>query len=327
MFGARSCWLAVALFLLVLQGCASEETAYQLRPEQGIVLKDTPYFQQQEFHCGPASLAMLLGASGVKVQPDDLTPSIYLPGRRGSLQLELVAAGRQHGRIAYVIEPDISALTAELLAHRPVLVLQNLGFKLLPLYHYAVVIGVVPPDEIVLRSGRNKELTMNMDAFLKTWRRSGSWGMIVLEPGRLPAVPERTRYLQAVRDFEVSADAELAAAGYQAAAAIWPEDLTALFALGNNYLYRRKYPEAEAVFRKLIVHDPNHLAAFNNLAETLVRQGCFTEALTTIEHAVSISEKSDSPHKETLIQTRNEILENLDQGSRHAQDKCRVGFQ
>ena len=291
------------------------------------MLDDTPYFQQQEFHCGPASLAMLLGASGVDTQPDDLTPRIYLPGRRGSLQLELVAAARQFGRIAYVIDPDITALIAELQAQRPVLVLQNLGLNLLPLYHYAVVIGVAPPAEIVLRSGPNKELAMSLESFLRTWRRSGSWGIIVLEPGSLPAVPDRTRYLKAVRDFEISGGVEQAAAAYQAAAAAWPEDPTALFALGNNYLYRRRYLEAEAVFRKITTQDPNHLAALNNLAETLNRRGCFAEALSTIEHAVSVSGKSDSPPKETLIQTRNEILENLNNGSRHALQRCGVDSQ
>ena len=59
-------------------------------------------------------------------------------------QVELVAAIRRYGRVPYEIEPSLSSLTAELQAGRPVLVLQNLGIKIAPLWHYAVVVGYSP---------------------------------------------------------------------------------------------------------------------------------------------------------------------------------------
>jgi hypothetical protein len=43
------------------------------------------------------------------------------------LQPELLGATRRHGLIPYVLAPDPSALTAELAARRPVLVLQNVN--------------------------------------------------------------------------------------------------------------------------------------------------------------------------------------------------------
>ena len=75
------------------------------------------------------------------VTPDELVSQTYLPGRRGSLQLELIAAARRHQRIPYVLDPDAAALFAELDAGHPVLVLQDLGVGPLHVWHYAVVIG------------------------------------------------------------------------------------------------------------------------------------------------------------------------------------------
>jgi hypothetical protein len=54
--------------------------------------------------------------------------------------------------IPYVLEPEVTALAAELAAGRPVLVLQNLGLERAPVWHYAVVDGIDQGD-VILRSG------------------------------------------------------------------------------------------------------------------------------------------------------------------------------
>jgi hypothetical protein len=304
-------WIVSIVALSFLSGCASPKTGITIQPEQGLVLEDTPFYPQEEYRCGPASLAMLLSASGVSVKPDELSPQTYLPGRKGSLQIELLAASRNHGRIPYVIEPDISSLIAELRADRPVLVLQNLGLNILPAYHYAVVIGILSPDKIVLRSGTKRRLVVKIDDFLTTWKRTDSWGMIALRPGELPTKPEKNRYLQAVSAFESSGNVLAATMGYQAACEAWPQNQIALFALGNNYLLQEKYKLAEVIFRKLVAKNRDNIAASNNLAETLSRQGDDVEALLIINRAVGVAARLDSPLEKTLIQTQREILENI----------------
>lgn len=308
--------------LLLIGGCASETTHFQIKPDQGLVLDDTPFFPQSKYQCGPASLAMLLGASGVATTPEALVPYTFIPGRRGSLQLELVAASRRYNRIPYVIDPDITALANELRGGRPVLVLQNLGLNILPAYHYAVVIGLLPPDTIVLRSGVNKRVAMDVEKFLATWKREDSWGMIVLQPGELPANPDPFRYLDAVSAFEMGGNLMQAEKCYQAARAAWPENETVLFALGTNFLYQKKYRAAETVFRKLIQNNPNHIAAFNNLAETLDQRGCHAEAYEVIDVAAQRAGTLHSPLHEAVLQTRREIARHLHQPGPAFPTKC-----
>lgn len=315
-------WPAVVFALAALGGCALNKPSFQNELEQALVLEDTPYYPQEDYQCGPAALAMLLSASGIIVHPDDLTPYTYIPERRGSLQLELLAACRVHNRIPYVIDPDISSLFSELKAGRPVLVLQNLGLNILPAYHYAVVIGILPPDRIVLHSGNKKRLITDIDHFSRTWKRAGSWGMIALKPGEIPAVPDKVRYLSAVSAFELSGNITQAAKSYQTACSTWPEDQTSLFALGNNYLSQEKYKDAEVVFKELLKNNPDNIAASNNLAETFVRQGCYLNALVIIEETVKTLEKINSPLKETVIQTRNEIIQHLNKPNLTSDKNC-----
>ena len=101
-----------------------------------------PFFPQTEYQCGPAALATVLAHAGANVDAEGLVREVYVEGLRGSLQPELLGATRRHGFIPYVLEREASALVAELAGNRPVLVLQNLGVDRVPVWHYAVVVGI-----------------------------------------------------------------------------------------------------------------------------------------------------------------------------------------
>ncbi len=319
---SRSLCLAAILALLILPGCAIQKSAVHIEHERPVELADTPFHPQSKYQCGPASLAMLLGASGVTADPQVLASAIYLPGRRGSLQLELISASRRYNRIPYTIDGEVSAIISELRARRPVLVLQNLGLNIIPAYHYAVVIGVVPPDKIVLRSGTSRRLLMDVNHFLATWRRTGSWGMILLSPGELPANPDPVRFLDAVNSFEISGNILSAERAYRTAYDTWPENQAARFALANNFLLQGRNHEAGSIFRELLAINPNHVAAANNLAEVLVRQGCYWQAHSVIGQAVETAERIGSPLTGTILQTQQQIRDKLDRTKPDEKKEC-----
>ncbi len=302
----------VILILLSGAGCASKSTLGTIGPDHGVELAATPFFPQKKYQCGPASLAMLLGSSGVAVHPDDLTSLTYLPGRQGSLQVEMISACRKFGRIPYLINPDLNELVSEIQSGRPVLVLQNYGLQRLPAYHYAVVIGVLPDDIIVLRSGEKKRMEMKASLFELTWKRAGSWGLIALLPGDLPSRPDAGRYLDAVTAFESTDNGPQAATAYRSALDIWPGNQLALFALGNNFLRRGIPIEAMALYQELLAVNPDHVAAANNLAEALTMQGHHAEALAVIQHAVTTARRSKSPLLDLVKETMREIKSNTD---------------
>ena len=149
---AAGFWL-VACLAVTVGGCASHRPLLEPGPV-AVELTGTPFYPQRRFQCGPSALATVLGASNVHVTPAELEPLVYLPGRKGSLQIEMQAAPRHFGRLAYRIDPGLAAVTAELDAGHPVLVLHNYGLPLWPRWHYAVAIGYnADRDELALRSG------------------------------------------------------------------------------------------------------------------------------------------------------------------------------
>ncbi len=268
--------------LALLAGCATGNNA-TIRPgaiEGAIELEATPFFPQERYQCGPAALTTILVDSGADASLDEVRDIVYLPGRKGSLQAELIAASRAHGRIPYEVDGSLDSLVAELVAGRPVLVLQNLGVQWFPQWHYAVVIGIDPVrQEVILRSGTDARRIMSTRTFLRTWRRGDSWGLVALPPGDLPAGVDKARYFKAVAAMETVGQAEAALAGWKAAVRQWPEDKSALFGQASAAYGSGEFPMAEQLYRELLRHYPDLHAARNNLAYALAKQGRKEEAL------------------------------------------------
>jgi len=286
--GVRTALAASAA--LVLAACAS--TGAKLVPPVAgtgaarVELDATPFFPQERYQCGPAALATVLSAAGVVLTADALVPQVYLPGRQGSLQPELVAATRRYDRVPYLLPPSTEALLATLDGGFPVLVLQKLGAGPVPGWHYAVVVGYdVPRDRIVLRSGTERRKEMSARSFLATWDRAERWALVALQPGTLPPAADFARYMEAVAGLEAVGRRDVAAQAYEAAAREWPTQSLPQLALANLAHARGDLVAAERGFHAAVRLDPRDPAARNNRAEVLRQLGCSTLARREIEVA------------------------------------------
>lgn len=284
--------LATAVALLLLAGCASQTRALLAAPRTGparLELGATPFHAQERYQCGPAALAMLLGAAGIDTPPDALVPQVFIPGREGSLQIELLAAGRRHGALTTSIEPSMRGLLAELDAGHPVLVMQNLSLPILPKWHYAVAIGYdIDSREVILRSGTTRRLTMPLSTFENTWSRSGFWGMVALAPGHLPATAPLKEVQKALIAYEKSAPPRSAQLAYRSALQRWPNTLALQLGLGNTAYAGGDRPAAAEAFRAAAAAHPGNGAAFNNLAVVLGELGQLDEARAAAQAAIDL---------------------------------------
>ncbi|MDH3438470.1 MAG: PA2778 family cysteine peptidase [Betaproteobacteria bacterium] len=296
---------------VLLAGCAARAPVLlETIPDTGprsVEIADAPFFPQEDYQCGPAALATVLGQSGVNVTPAALAPQVYLPQRKGSLQIELIAATRRHGRVPVIITPELSALVAELQAGRPVLVLQNLRLQTWPQWHYAVVVGYdAQRDVFLLRSGRAQRLEATTAEFLRTWRLGRRWGMVTLVPGELPASSDPRRYLEAVAAMETVADSGTLTTAYRAALARWPQNFAARFGLANALRSSGELAAADVIYRSLLIERPDEPAVVNNLADLLVESGCPDEAVFLLDRV--LANGAGGALGATLKKTRAEAL-------------------
>lgn len=280
--------------LFLLSGCASiPQDVRELPQDAAIELEGTPFFPQERFQCGPAALTTVLVQSGAQADIDRLVDEVYLPGREGSLQVELVAASRRYDRIPYIIDGTLETIYAELQDGRPVLVLQNLGVAAIPRWHYAVVVGIDPVAErVILRSGTDRRRSTPILTFLRTWRRGDYWGFVLLRPGEMPAHVDRKRYVSAVTALEETGRRDAAATAWRTAMKRWPADRVVLFGHANAEFALGRLDSAEAGYRSLLAKDAGIVVARNNLALVLAEQGRFEEARQEIAEALRLNENA-----------------------------------
>jgi tetratricopeptide (TPR) repeat protein len=285
--------LPTAALLVGLAGCVASPPladGLPLRMPRALELRDTPFFPQKDYQCGPAALATVLGASGVQVQPDALAPQVFLPKRRGSLQAELIGAARRQGRLAYQLPGNGQALLAELAEGRPVLLLQNLGVKQIPRWHYAVLIGYDADRNVaVLRSGRHERQDMRWQRFARSWDRAGRWAITTLAPGVIPAQADAIQYLEAVAGIEAAGNRQAAALSYDAAIARWPDEPMAWLGSGNVSYADGDRAAAVDAYSRAASLAPGNAAARNNLAQVLAAAGCMAEARRQLERALTLA--------------------------------------
>ena len=311
--------IAVFLSLLLIFGCNSIKTKnlqqlVNIKIPRRSEIKNIHFFPQEAYQCGPAVLSMALVWSGVQVTPDTVAPAVFTPSLQGSLQSAIIGATRRHGRVAYPIS-NLNEMIQELAAGYPVIVFQNLGLSWLPVWHYSLVIGYDLTDNlIILHSGKLARKHLSLSTFKRTWARGNHWGLLVLRPNILPVTAEEDLYISAVIGLERAQRWREALKSYLTALNKWPDNYTAHIGLGNCYYAMGDLKEAEVIFRGITLHFPNEGPAFNNLAQVLLDQGKFDEALDNINKAIRIEgpliEQYQKTLKEIQIKKNTEVMRN-----------------
>ena len=282
--------LCLLICSLVLSSCASTPQSRQIRLKladslpSAVELVDTPFYPQSAYQCGPAALATLLQFHGVKLTPEELSSQVYIPARKGSLQVEMAATARRHEMLPYQIEPQLLDLFAEIAAGNPVLVLQNLSFDWYPTWHYAVVIGYdMDRQKIILRSGTTRRRVTPFEVFERTWQRADFWALAIMPVGKIPKTAKPQRYLKTAYAFEETKQLKLALKAYQSASERWPDATDAWMALGNAAYQKQDWVEAIKAFNTASSLEPELAVGWNNLAYALQAYGCGDQSQAALQ--------------------------------------------
>ena len=295
----RAASVRLTLFLLVglLAGCASAPkwpgpdtgTDRPSLPDQ-VILEDVPFFPQEKYQCGPASLAMTLNSQGLTTDPEVLKELVYIPGREGSLQVEMVAGARSHGMLVYPLDGELESMLAELAAGNPVLVLQNLRFDWWPQWHFAVVIGYdAERRDLILHTDTRERQRVALEVFTNTWGRADNWSVVILPPDQVPATAKPLRFLQSAHDLETTGRTTAAAIAYKTAETTWPDQPAASMARGNLAWQMGRHTEAAGHFLRTVNRFPEFAGGWNNLAFALEETSCPVTATKAARCAAALA--------------------------------------
>ena len=168
--------------LLLLAGCGIAAYRPQDMSAHAVVLQ-TPVVQQDDLYdCGLAAISALCGYYGIEIPPDQRTELAQLAMKNEGLSgTELRAALERDGLEVYLFEGRIkegaTSLEANVLAHRPMLVMIDLGGS----HHYSLVVGFDPDaDTLVLVDPRLDRIVMTTATFEERWVPTRHFAMLAV---------------------------------------------------------------------------------------------------------------------------------------------------
>jgi hypothetical protein len=268
--------MASAIFRLFLvsliSGCATLGPQTQAFLSEPLTIPESkkitaaPFIEQTENYCGPATLAMAMSSAGRSVPVEVLGQEMITPGKKGTLQEDMLGASRRHGFLAVRIR-GIPALLGEIAAGNPVVVFQNLGLSWIPRWHYALAVGYdLKREKLILHSGKKAFDEMDLRRFEHSWSLGNHWAIVVLEASKLPATASDLDVVAGAAGLEQvdrSSDAETV---YKNVLLKWPHSLGALIGLGNVRYTLKDYSGAVKYLSQAAEFHSDSAMVWHNLA-------------------------------------------------------------
>lgn len=188
-FRSRGGGLAALLLIMIfaLGGCIGPGGPLppDFNPPTGTARIDgVPFHPQDDYQCGPASLASVLNFHGDPVTPDQIARDIFRRDLGGALSLDMVLYARKRGHRAEWYNGGPDDIIRAVARNRPLIIMVDYGFANLSKNHFMVVIGY-GPDGVIAHNGRAREARIPWSDLVGPWRRANSWTLRI-EPGSQP---------------------------------------------------------------------------------------------------------------------------------------------
>jgi len=142
------------------------------------VIKNVPFHPQEEFQCGPASLASVLNYWNINITPEEIASEIYSKSARGTLNMDMLFYAEKRGFKAKQYRGSFEDIKARIDSSHPLIVLVDEGFLVYQKNHFMVVIGY-GGEGVVAHSGREPQKFIPLKDFLRSWEKTKFWTLLV----------------------------------------------------------------------------------------------------------------------------------------------------
>ncbi len=160
---------------------ASADAVSLLSPPAQHAISGVPFFPQEKYQCGPASLASVLTYWGQEVSLEVLSDEIYLPKLKGTLPMDLEQAARARGLVTRSYRGSLADLRNHIALGHPIIAFLNLGSKIFPKGHFVVVTGYDDQNrQIVTHSITEPNKGVAYDRFVEEWAKVDFWTLLIL---------------------------------------------------------------------------------------------------------------------------------------------------
>ncbi len=168
--------LLICIFACVsLYSCSTATVKEGLKPS---VIEAVPFHPQEDYQCGPASLAGVMNYWGINITPEDIAKDIYSSSARGTLNIDMFLYVNKNGLEGLQYRGDWDDLRVKIDNGYPLIALVDYGFYVYQANHFMVLIGYNDKG-VIANSGRKERLFIDKEKFLKIWGKTNFWTLWV----------------------------------------------------------------------------------------------------------------------------------------------------
>ena len=169
----------IIILFVFLHGCATVSGLHEAQRAGDLrIIEKVPFFPQEDYQCGPASLASVLNYWGVSSAPEEVARSIYSQSAKGTLNMDMVIYAQSRGLEASHYRGAWDDLRKKIDSGFPLIVLVDYGFSVFQSNHFMVIIGY-NEDSVVAHSGRHEKKVIPREDFLKSWEKTNYWTLFI----------------------------------------------------------------------------------------------------------------------------------------------------
>jgi ABC-type bacteriocin/lantibiotic exporter with double-glycine peptidase domain len=151
-------------------------------PEAFRLIQNVPFYPQEAYQCGPASLAGVLNHWGLPVSPEAIATEIYSQSAKGTLNVDLVYYAQEKGFKAVSYSGSVEDIRKKIDSGFPLIVFVDYGFWVYQQNHFMVIVGY-GEQGILVNSGKHPRQFIPYNRLLKTWKRTKFWTLLITPKG------------------------------------------------------------------------------------------------------------------------------------------------
>ena len=170
-------FLLSLLSLLTLSACSTTQV-----PDNAKLIAGMSYFEQEDFQCGPSSLATVIDywykkeRTNKSITPEDIASSIYSATARGLLGIDLELYAKRLGLKTSQYSGSINEIKKDVDDGIPIIVLVDYGISIYQVNHFMVITGYAEKG-VIVNSGRERNKFISDEEFMRIWGKTGFWAL------------------------------------------------------------------------------------------------------------------------------------------------------
>lgn len=169
---------SIIIIIITLFFICSCSNAY-IQPQSATkLIENIPFYPQEDYQCGPASLAGVLNYHGVVITPEEIAADIFSKSAKGTLNLDMLIYAKNKGFKALQYKGSIDDIRININKGLPLIVLVDYGFLFYMQNHFMVIIGYNDYGIIVNSYAYEKQF-IALDRFLDAWEKTNFWTLLI----------------------------------------------------------------------------------------------------------------------------------------------------